>query len=1233
MCIIGINKCELRLRAAPASSLIGETTTVALQYYNGQIEHHPLYYAIFSRQAGTYVISNYTEAFVAQQKAALFSSKYGPSITVHQDFFSNGFPSAGDRYLLGGPGNDTTLIKIDNNITDPGELKEFLTYLEDWGRAFHFDDAWQQQVWESTYEVHVTGVSAMTRDLTDAVWHDMIVIVAVVLPVGFVVLSLGFWISQHRATGMISCLDHPMVSSRSDCNAGKHGHGALLGDLDDDIIIDGNGAVQKQPKLTLLQQYFARKRATVTRLPAMRAAMFCIVCSVCCVPWTFLNIWNLSSFVAVSSFAPMMLFLVGPLTTFACAALVYAQIWFVTSSPIVTKRAHECLGEASHVVSLLCLDADGEGTGVASAGQFGSSPLRQSDAPGGGGGSRSSRYRDIDDAQPQGVNNTVLSLPEGSALILLDTAILPGLRVGISDNDVLPHCNGSLPTPEAQAEVAKAVQHLIAIRCVFDGIRTFHSVAISLLVGGCAIFGSLGFINVQCLGTAGLSAAIGVFFTMSFITKIIMTLAVSCFHFFFTPEWDSHAARPHAAATKSGHSRRSNGSFGSGASFSSTSSSVHNNSIVAPPPSNGSIAISVSSSAGGNGGETSQPKRSASNESPTIFDTVALFWLRAAMHYDRLQHFLLRSYCLGSMCLNIAVISVFALIATGSVYALTIAIGDVAFFHQVPRTSEHVIYGRRLLDAVTAASTGPAYVVFEAPRAGGVLQEEFWGNVTAAVPSIAAFTGVPLANISSVTRVYGSDVAAWEAPIFLLDEDYRYLWNMNVDVTETLLQIAIYPNFDPYTQAAVPFNEKMGPLCRQLSANASGAFKFVGWYGANAATWATMLTAVPEVCRNAGIAIGIFAAVLMPTLYYFTLRRTREAFNFIVAGLSATSALRKLRRWRLKLAVLCVKATVIIVVVSLFSAVASLASAIAVFQLKGASLERSFPVLRNVVGVTWMVFPFCLPIVLFISFVVLVVHLDEIVVHCAIGHILLIAVDVRDVAATQPPPPPVRAVAGSPTAAEALLGASRHQVQGYGGGADGGERPARPRLSSLSSLTSEAPRTDRARRQLLRASSQLLDACDVGNVQHMCRVAAYQPPAGRVAVGGGRGIGRPLPFGVAPNSELNSQNSDPQSSHEVDMVEENAIREAYYAKWMTASVLHHVQRTFMHSAHPTATLLTPWIVYAVLFTFTLGYLSLMFASTTMINEMGVVLTTCGMLHLCFILPLLMPVLRRLLQLV
>jgi hypothetical protein len=277
--------------------------------------------------------------------------------------------------------------------------------------------------------------------------------------------------------------------------------------------------------------------------------------------------------------------------------------------------------------------------------------------------------------------------------------------------------------------------------------------------------------------------------------------------------------------------------------------------------------------------------------------------------------------------------------------------GDVGFFNQVPRDTVRVEDGHLLLDAVTAAASGPFYFVFmPAAGPGGVLNETFWEAVASDAGFIVERTNMPLANLSSVTYADGINISFPQLAELLLGlgniTAYPYLFNSMVDPTRTLLQVAVYPTFNPFTEKAAAFQDTLDAICDEMFQRRREVYAFVGWYGANAGNWAMMHVVVPQ--WKLGTALGLAGAVALLFSVLFVMSRNSGAASCLPWQSAIVAVAHVL---------LCCSSTLL-----------GIAVIVAIFQFHEEirlveNLPRVAPeFLNDVSGVTWMVFPFAQPI-------------------------------------------------------------------------------------------------------------------------------------------------------------------------------------------------------------------------------------------------------------------------------
>mmetsp|Transcript_36550 Transcript_36550/g.112605 ORF Transcript_36550/g.112605 Transcript_36550/m.112605 type:complete len:1041 (-) Transcript_36550:10-3132(-) len=317
-----------------------------------------------------------------------------------------------------------------------------------------------------------------------------------------------------------------------------------------------------------------------------------------------------------------------------------------------------------------------------------------------------------------------------------------------------------------------------------------------------------------------------------------------------------------------------------------------------------------------------------------------------------------------------------------AVLAIYSAEGNVAFFREVPRNAPVVINGHRLLNGIGAATAGPYNLVFKTHEEGGLLADpDAFTNSNIALFEAVDALGFDMDKVTSITHAsflgFPINISLSDAQLLLLlkntiGNSYAYLWRISVDSTATYFQLTMYPNFDPFGQGQpVATQEKLGTLVEGFRKRFGGTFEFIGWYGANAPTWAAMITALPRLWKWTGIAMSLlFGFVATVWLRWGALDAPSSRLRAVsrpnrhdpLAPVpSAASTCTRLAVWRIGRAVALGAGYSLGVLFPVTLSVAlGFALAIWMFQYGGA-FRWVWPILADVEGVSWLVVPILVP--------------------------------------------------------------------------------------------------------------------------------------------------------------------------------------------------------------------------------------------------------------------------------
>jgi uncharacterized membrane protein YdfJ with MMPL/SSD domain len=190
---------------------------------------------------------------------------------------------------------------------------------------------------------------------------------------------------------------------------------------------------------------------------------------------------------------------------------------------------------------------------------------------------------------------------------------------------------------------------------------------------------------------------------------------------------------------------------------------------------------------------------------------------------------------------------------------------DFDMFNQVPRGSVHADTLKKIVDQIGHGS--PFYVTFTSSSAdNGVWSDkrffELVNNVTA---DIVRRTGQPYDRILSPSMLPGPAglcpdgscflTSAESYVLYLVDADYRLLFNQTVSANQQAAVISLFTVFDPFQAEANTYIDHINSAIECYQSNELGIV--LGFLGASSDSWAVMHVAIGMFPYQISITFGV----------------------------------------------------------------------------------------------------------------------------------------------------------------------------------------------------------------------------------------------------------------------------------------------------------------------------------------------------------------------------------------
>jgi hypothetical protein len=912
----------VELRVPPSGTIIGETIRIIEPHFIAQMDHHPLYFAFFSKNSGNSSDELYFLGLVLEFNlrflTAVQSSFIGPHVTNVQSMLE--VPPMADNEVIGGPNNDTTLIKLDNNMTSKDQHR-VIRWMKDFATDFRRDNP----AFDKDVAVAVTGLGAMTHSLEAHAWRDM-------LTVAFVALVLGSllppWILHLDRIAAIRGLN---TKSQQICRAYLR------------ATVRGR-RIAAVPLFTF----------SATRLLVSGAVLnFVGTITTCLVSLS--TLWLVADATLMSAFAPIL----ASLVTVPLSLAFFSVASDTAVHTMVLQRTVMDEKDAAHVD-----DPDAQPEVITDNARR---SLHDTRALSGPDRSRSS----ISPAFPDRHLNTSQQRPS--------PADDQDSRAGSGDDhpdsgDGTVDSGYRIGFEHARCRTQYEEDELI-YRKTRDAVAPWLVVT---YVAALLFNGALWVIGVQIVSTAGCATCFAVAVHAAF-TMVLLPYALALLY--PSSALVKHSDPATVTDDLSPPPSPTRVAAANPAAFAQTAPvanayqpnsplSQSTNPLLGPsPPVTAPLHFST------RWGTRLLQRLFCSANVQGFPQTVAstLDGESDAAIAKRRRMALLR-FAAVAMVRVLIITALFS----AALYELGSARASVAFFDQVPRHSPEVVAGHRLLNAINPQTASPYFLVFKTGGPSGVYSDDVLAAANSMTFAATQQLGFNPAEVRTITQIeiWGIPLvvnAAW-ASILQGNADYAYLWKMTVDANAQYFQTVMFPNFDPLTdRAPVRAQETLDDIVSSFREQYGNLFEFIGWYGGNAPSWAAMTVVVAGMKQWFPIAVAMITAFNAVVWLRWgelgpTAQRTREITSAggrsgrnrdpLAPKPSEATRCMKLACWRIGRSVLLGAGySFFVSLCALMSVIMSMGLAVWIFEHGDVFWSQLWGILSDVDGISWLVIP------------------------------------------------------------------------------------------------------------------------------------------------------------------------------------------------------------------------------------------------------------------------------------